>query len=279
MGQIVPFTGQRTQTGNVTPGGFTDKIVSQIVKLCPDVRTALEKGIDYGVLYSQIAQWDLLEQEGFAFLRRRLRTTDAGLYPQMNTLGIIQILKVLQFLCGRAWKPASISFVFPEPGPRVKREYQSYFRVPVDFNQEFNCIIFPASDLDRPIESGDSQLLEIVERHAQSLLVEHNIEADLVEQVRSLIRRRLGTSACSINHIAQLLNVHPKALHRQLKQAGTTFKQLLNDERHELAQFYLANSDIKLSELAEILSYSDASALSRAFKTQCGLAPNVWRVR
>ena len=119
-------------------------IVSQIVKLCPDVRTALEKGIDYGVLYSQIAQWDLLEQEGFAFLRRRLRTTDAGLYPQMNTLGIIQILKVLQFLCGRAWKPASISFVFPEPGPRVKREYQSYFRVPVDFNQEFNCIIFPA---------------------------------------------------------------------------------------------------------------------------------------
>jgi AraC-like DNA-binding protein len=75
-----------------------------------------------------------------------------------------------------------------------------------------------------------------------------------------------------------MLNLHPKTLHRQLKKHDLTFKQLLKEERFNLAKYYLSKSNIQLIQLATILGYSDASALSRSFKNESGMSPQEWKL-
>lgn len=253
-------------------------MLGQMMKLCPNVRTALEKGQQYNTVYSHTVYWEVSISSGFVYVSRKLRQAQRGIYGQSNSLGVAQVFKLLQVLCGTDWRPTSISFIHAEPDAPTRKEYHRFFKVPVSFNQENDSIIFPEEDLQRPIASADSHLLGLIESHAEALQKEFNIDNDLATKVRLLIRQQLNTSGCSINHVAQILQVHPKALHRQLKKRGYIFKQLLNEERHELAQYYLSKSNIRLMQLAEMLGYSDASALSRAFKNQCGLSPCDWKM-
>ena len=76
---------------------------------------------------------------------------------------------------------------------------------------------------------------------------------------------------------ADRLGIHSKALQRELKAEGTTFRDLLHATRMQSAKYYLANSAIDLENLADILGFSYASALSRAFKMEYGLSPKQWR--
>ena len=252
-------------------------VLGHLLRVCPDIRTMIEKGQQYIAVLTQACFWDSHVDEHSVMISRIPRFSQTETYGQSNTLGVTQTFKLLQALCGADWKPNSISFVHPAPDEYTRREYRKFFDVPVDFSQESDSIIFSAKYLDREIATADSQLLAVLEDHARSLMKTYSIDSDLVTKVRLLIRKTLSTSYCDINHIAQVLELHPKTLHRELKKFDVTFKRLSNEERHSLAAYYLSKSDIKLTVLADLLGYSDSTALSRAFKNHCGLSPQLWK--
>jgi AraC-like DNA-binding protein len=87
----------------------------------------------------------------------------------------------------------------------------------------------------------------------------------------------IGTRACTLGNTAQHLGKHPKALQRSLQSNGTSFKQLLAEERKDISQHYLRDSDLPLHQISAILGYSSPSAFSRAFTQQHGVSPIIWR--
>ena len=56
-----------------------------------------------------------------------------------------------------------------------------------------------------------------------------------------------------------------------------TFKALSDQTRQQLAEAYLADRDLALSEVAWLLGYSEQSAFTRAFRRWHDMAPNEWR--
>jgi len=62
-------------------------------------------------------------------------------------------------------------------------------------------------------------------------------------------------------------------LYRRLQERNLTYKGLLNQLRFQLAQRYLADRQLSLSEIALLLGYSEQSAFTRAFKSWCGQTP------
>jgi len=64
-----------------------------------------------------------------------------------------------------------------------------------------------------------------------------------------------------------------------LAQEGTSFTDLVDATRHELAQHYLTNPRVTLSEIACLLGYADQSTFFRASRRWFGEAPCEYRAR
>ena len=254
-------------------------MLGQMMKLCPTIGAAISKGHQYNSIYSHIVYWESLIESGFVRLSRKLYHAQVGVYGQCNTYGVVQVYKLLRALSNNRLQPTSVTFIHAEPDTATVKKYNNYFNIQVQFNQENDSITFPEEYLQLPIATADSRLLELIETHAGALQEKFRLDTDIVTNVRLIIRLKCSESACSLEHVARMLNLHPKTLHRQLKNSGMTFKQLLNEERCNLAQYYLSKSSIQLIQLAEILGYSDASAFSRAFKNQSGLSPKALKAK
>lgn len=250
-------------------------ILTLMVQVCPDVGTALRKGHQYIGLASDTTLWDLQVESGFAVIRRSDLFAFADDLAQIHALSITQYFELLIALIGPNWRPSAVHFVHDVPRKHL-RYYQDTFEAPVYFRQQFDGLIFPAKDLETPLATSDPSLLATVETHLESLLPEA-ADQGIIGKTRALIRQNLGKATCSLEDIAHQINVHPKKLQRDLKTHDLTFKTMVAQQRHELACHYLEHSDLSLTQLSRILGYSSPTAFSRAFKTENGIPPKLWR--
>ena len=99
----------------------------------------------------------------------------------------------------------------------------------------------------------------------------------LTEEVQRTLRVKLIRDTCTSDMVASLYAVSRRTLHRHLKAEGGTFRQVANEVRCEIACTLLAETDLTLSQIAEILNCSEISAFSRAFRPWSGQPPSVWR--
>jgi AraC-like DNA-binding protein len=249
--------------------------VAQVLKLSPTLQAAIENALCYAEFYTEGTKHALVIEDGYVSFRRWDATPYGISAVQLHTLGTSQIFKIFKTLCGSDWQATSISFA--HSAPQEKQLYSRYFGCPVFFEQEFDGVVFPESDLSRPIATADADLLSIVRAHLDTLRLEQVQGGDIVSWVRNYIRREIGSNLCNLGSCAQFFNLHPRALQRDLAKHNCTFKQLLLEIRMELAEQYLRSSDIALSDLTELLGYQNLSAFSRAFKNTYGLSPDLWR--
>ena len=76
------------------------------------------------------------------------------------------------------------------------------------------------------------------------------------------------------------LHISSRTLQRRLEDEGTSFQQLRDDTRRELAQRYLREPvSSSLSRVAELLGFEDQSNLFRACKRWFGESPGQYRAR
>lgn len=96
-------------------------------------------------------------------------------------------------------------------------------------------------------------------------------------QVRPLIARHLTRGKVKVGAVAAELNMSRHTLYKKLKEENLTFAGLLEDVRREQALTYLHDRNRTLSEVAELLGFSELSAFSRAFKRWMGKSPAEFR--
>jgi AraC-like DNA-binding protein len=94
-----------------------------------------------------------------------------------------------------------------------------------------------------------------------------------------MIRALLPFTDSSLIAIARALAISPRTLQRRLSEDGTTFDELREQVRADLAVNYVQQSNLRLAEISEMLGYSQQSAFSRAFKRLRGITPRQLRAR
>ena len=76
---------------------------------------------------------------------------------------------------------------------------------------------------------------------------------------------------------AEALHISNRTLQRRLKSEGTSFMDLLQDTRLQLARKYLRQRSRSVVETSYLLGFSEPSTFSRAFKRWTGMAPAEFR--
>ncbi len=117
-------------------------------------------------------------------------------------------------------------------------------------------------DLDLSISGQDSELHDAATRYLDT----HSRpkQTSCRAQVRQRIEQLLGTGTCSCQQVADTLHMHPRTLQRRLREEGTTFEEIKDETRRDLAQRYLSHRDVSLTQVTALLDYREQSALGRS---------------
>ena len=153
--------------------------------------------------------------------------------------------------------------------------YQSIFHCDAHFEQHWTGFYLPVSIFTMPLSSADHQTWQLAQRYLDS---QQAPNADsLSEDVIRLINSLLPTGHCTSDIIASHLSMHKRTLQRRLAREGVTYEQLLNEERIKMARQYLMEPNLKLSQIAGLLGYSEQSAFNRACRDWFDLTPRAYR--
>jgi len=99
-----------------------------------------------------------------------------------------------------------------------------------------------------------------------------------VDQVRVVIRDRIGDSSLSTENLVDAFAMSRATFYRRLREAGATPFGLIREERMAHARGLLAAGHTSVAT-SEAVGYLDLSAFSRAFRHHHGVSPSAWAAR
>jgi len=211
--------------------------------------------------------------DGDAWLRYELPREAGPLQRQAVEMCCLLTFKALRMLTGNSGTDARVAFAH-SAGP-APSHHGEIFTCPVDFQQEGNGVIFPESVLRRPLEGGRQPMHEAAERFVAQVIRRNPL--DLACQIEELIARQLASGCCSLADIARQLNVHERTLQRRLDAQQIRFVDILDRVRQGQAREFLRQRGLPLTEVANLLGYSEQRSLSRACRRWFGTTPAALR--
>jgi len=156
--------------------------------------------------------------------------------------------------------PTDISFVH-EKGPDVT-EYHRLFSLVPRFNQLLTGIQFEKKLLKRPLVESDRGLNALHKAHADQLLAAHSNTSWEAKVIQVIVSQ--GQYNLSREQVADHLNVSTRTLQRRLKEEGTTYLDVMDEQRKRKAQDLICKTDKSLKEVALQLGFSETSTFYRA---------------
>lgn len=239
----------------------------------PDLQAAFTAAQRYLALHNKAEHWQLLSLDGRIQVRRIEHFFAADGAQQYREMAIAAYARLVRAVGGADLRPLRVEFSHSPVAPRAR--YRQHLGCEVLFDQEYDCLVYDASILKRPVlvmARDDARRLD-------GLLREHldNLQDNLELQVRSLIVQTLGMRQHSLGHIAELLGLHPRTLQRRLSSEGLCFKRMVHQVKMDTAGWQVKASNMPLTLLADVLGYADQAAFCKAFRGHYGLSPSNWR--
>lgn len=196
--------------------------------------------------------------------------------PASRDYAVGIITRMCRLTLGDYLAPVKIELARPRPAEPERWEYLLASRVV--FAADISCITWSKADIMEPLVTGDPALARINDEHTVAYL-DSFLARSTTREVVDKIVEKLPDGAPSQQQIAAALHVSNRTLQRKLREEGTSFMDLLQDTRMQLARKYLRSPGRSVVETAYLLGFSEPSTFSRAFKRWTGQAPADYRER
>jgi len=248
-------------------------LVGLLVKYSSDVGTALRSLTRFLHLHVRGAISNLEMQGNLAVFTYEIYQPGTEGTDQVGDGAVAVIFNIMKALCDPIWKPSEVRFAHRKPDD--VSPYRSFFKAPLVFDTQQNAVIFAGDWLSLRISRADPDLQHLLREQINAL--ELRFGDDLPGQVRSVLRSALLTDHARSHQVAELFSMHSRTLRRRLNECGTSFQELLDEGRFEIARQMLQDTGLEISQISEALGYADASTFIRAFRRWSGTTPAQWR--
>jgi len=240
---------------------------------CPTLREALQLMLRYGKILGPAPTWDLLDQDGGLVLRMKMVQGSAD--QQLRTELVCSLIcSTGTFLVNGPLEGTEIQLNYPEPSHSAS--YHGQGMVPVVFGTEHCQILLPERVLSKRVRTANPAGHVVFMQQCEEMLRGLN----RVENTAAVVRRMLIQSAGAfpnISKVAEDLHISERTLRRRLKSDSTSFRIICDEIKNTLAREYLANTDLSLAEIAQLLDYTETVNFLRAFVRWNELTPSQYR--
>jgi AraC-like DNA-binding protein len=258
------------------PGDFG--VQEYALRLSPTLGDAYSRVIRYHRLTNQLMDAALRSEGDDVALSLTcpplLDETLLGLSVETWTVALVvqgrQITKV-------DWVPRRVDFECKRP-PHAD-EYDRFFRCPIRFEQAETSIVMPRELLALPVIGADRSLDGLVIAHLEAQLKKLPPVGAVSARLRTVVIEALGDGVPAMEECARQLGMSRRTLQRRLEGEQTTFQNVVDGARRELAESYLGKPLTSLQEIAFLLGFSTQEAFHRAFKRWTGVTPGEFRKR
>lgn len=127
------------------------------------------------------------------------------------------------------------------------------------------------------LRTPDPGLQATLQHHADLLLNERNGAPSLLDQIRSRMRVLLMEGSVSRDHLAEELGISSRHLHRQLQKAGSSYRELVDDIRIELAKTLLRDDALTVEAISRRLNFKEGPSFNRWFREMTQRTPGEYR--
>lgn len=218
---------------------------------------------------------DLVHEPGFSALV--VREPVSG--RRCKTMAIEILLKVIHgfasWLVARELQLIRVDFAFAKPA--YAADLQNLFPGPVFFGQPHSRLVFEPRQMGLRAQRSRADLKKYLARLPGNWMCVPFKERLAAYQVRDyLLNHDLGKT--SVGQVAKALNVSVRTLCRRLEAEHTSFQQVKDEVRRDVAIERLTNSQAPVVRIAIELGFGDASSFHRAFRGWTGMTPNAYRL-
>lgn len=148
----------------------------------------------------------------------------------------------------------------------------------LEFGRRDNGFALDAALLESPPRTADAALFAYLDQQTTQGLAELR-EAPVPGFFRERLEQLIQGGAPSLARLAKVLHMSPRTLQRRLEAAGTTFHDVLDDARQDLARRELDQTQRSVAEIARQLGYQNPRSFIRAFHRWTGTTPARYRRR
>jgi len=235
----------------------------------PTLRALVASFLRYQRLFHDANAAELVEASGRAALRHAFRGDLARsrhlteFIFAMWTLRAKHIARILD-------APPSVTFRHgPPPDPGRAR---TLFGEGVRWGAEHDEIGIRPEALDVALPHGDETAAETLARQLDQELAKLTPKT-LAERVRAHAVAGIKRGHLDLDAIAKALAHSRRTLQRRLGEEGTSFREVIDDARKEVALETIARGATTVTDLTFVLGFSDLSAFGRAFRRWTGKNP------
>jgi AraC-like DNA-binding protein len=254
-------------------------IVGYVLLNCKTYGQVLEKLSQYTCLFSQgiaiehriAGGWVQCDCAAIGTMKNYL--LDEPRHPIESTFAALFV--ATEQLTGKPLPAHAVWFQHSRPDDDA--EHERIFQTTVQFSQPTNRIVFAPACLDWAVRSANTNLLSVFELHASAILKAQNQSPSYSQKVMAAIASQLQGEAPQIGAIAHNLTMSVRQLQRELQAEHTSYQQLLDKTRKEIALSQLKNPAISIDDVAFVLGFSEPSAFHRAFKRWTSQTPRSYR--
>ncbi|WGL18321.1 AraC family transcriptional regulator [Microbulbifer bruguierae] len=240
-------------------------------------------GLDYIVRYRRIVSslCNVRLQEvagGFEFGIRPVRIEQRvvpGLGMREAEVFLASLVKFARDLVSSDLTPLCVYLEAEQPSQQVD-PLQIFFGCEIHYGHSYNAVVFPRELATRKLLTHNSFLARSHEAMLDEYLARVD-KSDLVNLIRCKIYDYLPGSAPAQTEVAEALGMSLRNLQRRLSELGTSYKDILEQTRKQLAVKYMGQSNLSLGEIGYLVGFSSVTNFNRAFKRWTGQTPGDYR--
>ena len=255
------------------PGSFA--MMCHALIHCRNLEKALQRGLLFYSLFPAAPRLSLQREDEWV----RLSLDDSQLWDPDHFLSESLLViwhRLGSWLIGQRIRLEQATFSYAKPPHGA--EYDLLFPCPLVFSTEQSSLLFHSRYLSMPLLQDERTLKHFLERSPADLLSRPDDGDSLSSRLRRLLSRD-SAHWPDLEAVAAHLHISPQTLRRHLREEGTSFQELKDQLRRDIAIYHLGRADLSLQQIAEQLGFSEPSAFHRAFKKWTGLTPGAYRAQ
>ncbi len=188
------------------------------------------------------------------------------------------LVRICRQLTGLRLVPIHVKFIHHRESECS--EFLNFFGGDVQFGAAVDEVAFAAGTGNQPVVSADPYLSKLLTAYFEKALSSRPAtRSSFRSSVENTIVPLLPHGKGRAIEIAPRLGLSQRSFARRLSLEGHTFSDVLEKLRSDLAERYLADERLSITQIAWLLGYQEVSAFTHAFKRWTGKTPREVRPR
>ncbi len=237
---------------------------------------AIQQAARFARVWSDVGGWQYRQDDRLATLELSLDDAERFAVRCGSESFIAEMIQGGRLLTGVCYVPEVVRFRHARPLDTTCHE--RFFGGAIEWGAERTEIVIDRELLALPLLRAEPALAAFFEAQASELLARlASAESTVRHKLREVLATELRGGVPALETVAPRMAMSPRTLRRRLHDEGTSYHQVLEELRRELAKRYLAEPGVPVGAVGFLLGFSEPSAFHRAFKRWTGSTPLGYR--